>query len=121
MTPDNDGEAVVEVASGLRAPEGPVWLPDGRVLVVEQEAGRISACQDGERTTIAMCGGGPNGAAIGPDGALYVCNNGGAFTYTKRQGLMIPGHAPAHHSGGRIERVNISTGKVEVLYEFCDD
>jgi gluconolactonase len=34
--------------------------------------------------------------------------------------LLIPGHAPTSHPGGRIERVNLSTGKVEVLYEQCD-
>ena len=33
---------------------------------------------------------------------------------------MIPGHTPASHKGGRIERVNISTGKVEVVYDSCD-
>jgi gluconolactonase len=110
-----------EIATGLKFPEGPVAMDDGSVIVVEIAAGRITRVkQDGKTKTIAKTGGGPNGLAIGPDGALYVCNNGGSFTYTKRQGLMIPGHAPAHHTGGRIERVNISTGKVEMLYEFCD-
>jgi gluconolactonase len=69
---------------------------------------------------VAKVQGGPNGLAIGPDGALYVANNGENFTYTKRQGLMIPGHAPKHHAGGWIERVNIATGKSERLYTECD-
>jgi gluconolactonase len=107
-----------EIATGLRFPEGPVAMEDGSVIVVEIAAGRITRVKrDGRTQTVAKPGGGPNGLAIGPDGALYVCNNGNNFVYTKRQGLTIPGHAPKHHKGGRIERVNISTGKVEVIYD----
>jgi gluconolactonase len=110
-----------EIATGLRFPEGPVAMDDGSVIVVEIAAGRITRVkQDGKTQTVAKPGGGPNGVAIGPDGALYVCNNGGSFTYTKRQGLSIPGHAPEDHVGGRIERVDISSGKVEILYDSCD-
>ncbi|HXM00696.1 MAG TPA: SMP-30/gluconolactonase/LRE family protein [Rhizomicrobium sp.] len=109
-----------EIATGLKFPEGPVAMDDGSVIVVEIAAGRVTRVkQDGSTKTVAKTGGGPNGLAIGPDGALYVCNNGGNFTYTKRQGLTIPGHAPAGHTGGRIERVNISTGKVDVVYDSC--
>lgn len=110
-----------ELASGLKFPEGPVAMDDGSVIVVEIAAGKITrVLADGKTKTVAKPGGGPNGLAIGPDGALYVCNNGANFEFHKRQGLMIPGHAPSHHAGGRIERVNISTGKVEVLYDACD-
>ena len=98
-----------EIATGLKFPEGPVAMDDGSIILVEIAAGRISrVTEDGKTRTIAKPGGGPNGLAIGPDGALYVCNNGENFTYTKRGGLTIPGHAPPGHSGGRIERVNIS-------------
>ena len=110
-----------ELATGLKFPEGPVAMDDGSVIVVEIEAGRITRVKpDGKTQTVAKTGGGPNGLAIGPDGALYVCNNGGNFEFHKRQGLNIPGHTPAAHKGGRIERVNISTGAVETLYESCD-
>ena len=110
-----------EIASGLRFPEGPVAMEDGSVIICEIEAGRLTRIKpNGETQTIAEPGGGPNGLAVGPDGALYVCNNGGSFTYIERQGLTIPGHAPEDHRGGRIERIDIETGKVEVLYESCD-
>ncbi len=113
--------AIQEIATGLRFPEGPVAMDDGSVILVEIAAGQITRIRkDGKKQAIAKTGGGPNGAAIGPDGALYICNNGGSFSYVKRQGLTIPGHAPDSHKGGRIERVNISTGKVEVLYDSCD-
>ncbi len=110
-----------EVATGLKFPEGPVAMDDGSVIVVEIETGRITRVKpDGKTQVVAKPGGGPNGLAIGPDGALYVCNNGSNFEFHKRQGLNIPGHTPAAHKGGRIERANISTGKVEVIYDSCD-
>lgn len=110
-----------EIASGLRFPEGPVAMADGSVLVVEIAAGKITRIKpDGKKQTIANPGGGPNGLAIGPDGALYVCNNGGSFEFHKRSGLLIPGHAPPSHAGGRIERVSIATGEADVLYTECE-
>lgn len=108
------------VAEGLRFPEGPVWMLDGSVIVVEIEAGRITRVRpDGRTETVATPGGGPNGGAIGPDGALYVCNNGG-FDWSHENGMLIPGHAAADYTTGRIERIDLATGKVERLYEACD-
>lgn len=112
--------AITEVATGLKFPEGPVVMDDGSVILVEIAAGAITrVLPNGRKQTIAKPGGGPNGAAIGPDGALYVCNNGG-FEYHKVRGVMIPGHQAKDYSGGRIERVDLSTGKVEVLYTHSD-
>src|SRR5437868_3364023 len=110
-----------EIATGLKFPEGPVAMDDGSVIVVEIAAGKITRVRsDGKKQTVAAPGGGPNGLAIGPDGALYVCNNGGSFEFHKRAGLLIPGHAPSSHTGGRLERVELTTGKIEVLYDTCD-
>jgi gluconolactonase len=113
--------AAREFASGLAFPEGPVAMEDGSVLVAEVAAGRITSVKpSGRKLTVATPGGGPNGLAIGPDGALYVCNNGGSFEFHQRGELLVPGHTPATHRGGRIERVDLSTGLVEPLYEQCD-
>ncbi len=110
-----------ELASGLKFPEGPVAMADGSVIVVETVAGCITRVKvDGSTQIIATPGGGPNGLAIGPDGALYLCNNGDNFSYHEMGGMLIPGYTPPTHKGGRIERVNISTGKVETLYSECD-
>ena len=110
-----------EITSDLKFPEGPVAMDDGSVIVVEMFAQRITRVKaDGSKHVLATPGGGPNGLAIGPGGALFCCNNGGAFEHRNVNGLMIPGHTPPEHKGGRIERINISTGKVEVMYDRCD-
>lgn len=101
------------VAEGLAFPEGPVVMADGSVIIVEMTAGRITRCWNGRTETVCEVGGGPNGAAIGPDGALYVCNNGG-LDPVKFQNARGPGHE------GRIERVDLSTRKVERVYDRCD-
>lgn len=112
---------IKELATGLKFPEGPVAMDDGSIIIVEIPIGRITRVkQDGSTHIVATPGGGPNGLAVGPDGHLYCCNNGGNFEMSEVNGLQIPGHTPASHKGGRIERINISTGKVEVLYSECD-
>ena len=59
------------IAEGLGFPEGPVAMADGSVLVVEIRPGRITRITpDGRKETVATPGGGPNGMAVGPDGAL---------------------------------------------------
>lgn len=107
------------VVEGLRFPEGPIAMADGSVLLVEIARGTLSRVEDGKISVVADLGGGPNGAAIGPDGHCYVCNNGG-FAWIERPGRLFPGEVPENYSGGRIERVNIETGEIEVLYTQCD-
>lgn len=105
-----------EVANNLNFPEGPVYCPDGSLLVVEIAAGCLSRiARDGTRSVVAQTGGGPNGAAIGPDGAVYICNDGG-FEFVKIGGLNVAMGQPADYSGGRIERV-ARDGSVSVLYK----
>jgi gluconolactonase len=117
----NVGE-IIEVASGLKFPEGPIAMADGSVILVEMFGPRITRVRpDGSKETIAEIVGGPNGAAIGPDGALYLCNNGGCFTEIDFGGMSFPGpFDPARYSGGRIQRVDLTTGAVTDLYTSCD-
>jgi gluconolactonase len=107
------------VATGLQFPEGPIAMPDGSVLVVEIRRGTLSRVRpSGEIEVVADLGGGPNGAAPGPDGAVYVCNNGG-FEWHEAGGNLIPGHLPHDYIGGRIQRVDLETGAFSTLYDHC--
>lgn len=109
------------LAEGLLFPEGPVVLPDGSIAVCEIQGQRITRVDvDGGTETIAETGGGPNGAQLGPDGALYVCNNGAAFEFVDMGGLNVTHQPPSSHEGGRIERIDLDSGKVEVLYKEVD-
>ena len=91
------------VTDGLAFPEGPIAMSDGSVVLVEIDVGRLTRVMpDGSTDIVAELGGGPNGAAIGPDGAVYVCNNGGM----RSSGRIQPG----------IQRVDLATGDSTWLY-----
>ena len=108
------------ITDQLQFPEGPIAMNDGSVLVVEIKRGTLSRVHpDGQVDIVAHIGGGPNGAAIGPDGHCYICNNGGFKWHTSSNGLVFPGQQADDYSGGRIERVDLDSGKVEILYDDC--
>ena len=110
------------IADGLEFPEGPVVMPDGSIVVCEIKGQRLTRIAPvagggwGPKELAATVPGGPNGAALGPDGAIYVCNNGGSLEWHNRGGLTVPGNLASTYSGGRIERVDLATGAVTVLY-----
>ena len=109
------------VAEGLQFPEGPVAMADGSIILTEIKAGVLSRITpDGKRTVFAEVGGGPNGAAVGPDNAIYVTNNGSSFEWLDQGGLTIPGPTPASHVGGSIQRVDLKTGAITTVYDSCD-
>jgi len=108
------------IATGLAFPEGPVAMADGSVLVVEIQGGwLLRVGPDGSKQRVAQLGGGPNGAALGPDGHCYVCNNGG-FSWRTDDGFTRPTGPAADYEGGAIQRVNLATGAVENLYTQCE-
>lgn len=106
------------VAEGLKFPEGPVALADGSLVAVDILGGTIVRVEAGKPLrVVAEVGGGPNGAAIGPDGLLYVVNNGGFSGRRHANGdLMIDEPLPGY-TGGWVDRVNIKTGRVERLLD----
>ena len=56
------------IADGLLFPEGPIALPDRSVVLVELLRGTLTRAWGGGRTEVVCdLGGGPNGAALGPD------------------------------------------------------
>jgi gluconolactonase len=108
------------VAEGLWFPEGPIAMADGSIILVEIRRGTLTRVdRDGRRATVAELGGGPNGAAIGPDGNVYVCNNGGAWLW--REGdTHVPDGAPPEYLGGSIQRVELASGRSTTVYDSCN-
>jgi gluconolactonase len=112
------------ITSDLRFPEGPIACTDGSILVVEVRGETLTRVfPNGELQTVATLPGGPNGAAVGPDGAVYVCNNGG-LPWTQLPDLSwYPVDAstgsmrPDNYTHGWIERIDPATGAVDRLYE----
>lgn len=108
--------ALRQITDGLMFPEGPVALPDGTVVLVEIARRCITRVwPDGRKEIVAEPGGGPNGLAIGPDGKAYVCNSGG-FEFVATEHGLRPIQQAWDYTGGRIERIDLDTGAVEVLY-----
>lgn len=112
------------MADGLAFPEGPVAFDDGSLIVVEVAGGRVTRiAPTGDKHTVADVGGGPNGAAVGRDGALYVCNNGGLPWATRRDGAAYPvdpgtgSMTPAGYQGGWLDRVDAVTGRTARILE----
>lgn len=106
------------LAQGLDFPEGIVALRDGGAMFVEIASGTYSRLRPGAKTatTLATLGGGPNGSTIGPDGMVYIANDGG-LTFKTIAGRMVPIGVPADYRGGSIQRVDPATGAVRTLYE----
>src|SRR3989441_360001 len=111
---------ITQLASGLRFPEGPVAMPDGSVILVEIERRTLSrVLPDGRVRVVAKLGGGPNGAAMGPGGKIYVTNNGG-LKFVERPGKLFTVGESDDYVTGSIQIVDPETGKFETLYDACD-
>lgn len=108
------------IADGLAFPEGPVAQSDGSILVVEVAGGRVTRIDpgSGSTTVVAEPGGGPNGLAVGPEGNLLLCNNGGFATRRKGEFDFPEPFPPTTYRGGSLQRID-SSGAVIDLYTTC--
>ena len=88
-------------------------MDDGSIILVEIARGTLSrVLPSGEINVVANLGGGPNGAAIGPDGSCYVCNNGGfAWEISSNKKGIRPILESSSYIGGKIQKVNLATGE----------
>jgi gluconolactonase len=106
------------LANDLAFPEGPVAMADGAIILTEIRGGAVTrVAADGTVTRLGQAAGGPNGLARGPDGALYLCNNGGS-TYVP--GQFMPQGPAADYVTGTVERVDPNTGERRLLYHACN-
>ena len=111
------------ITDELNFPEGPIYLNDDTVLLVEIASGSLTKVfMNGKKEILCELGGGPNGAAIGPDGYCYICNNGGfEWDVSKDKKFMRPVLQSKTYKNGRIEKVNLKTGKFQTLYDSCNN
>ena len=113
---DRADDDIRTLASGLRFPEGPIALPDGDILLVEIARGTLTRVHpDGRTSIVAQLGGGPNGAAMGPDGWIWICNNGG-FRWIEDDHGLRPSGQSSDYQHGSIQRVDPRTGHFETVY-----
>jgi len=109
---------VTILATGLGFPEGPVACADGSVVLTEIRNNRCSrVAPDGTVSLFSACGGGPNGLAVGPDGAFYLCNNGGS-RYV--EGTSMGQGTHPDYKFGSIQRLDAKTGEATLLYNECN-
>ena len=111
------------ITDELNFPEGPIYLNDDSVLLVEIARGTLTKVfMNGKKEILCELGGGPNGAAIGPDGYCYICNNGGfEWDISKDKKFMRPILQSKTYKNGRIEKVNLKSGKFQTLYDSCNN
>jgi gluconolactonase len=114
---------IVEHASGLTFPEGPVVLPDGSLVVTESPLGRVTrVAPDGTTSTLADVGLGPSGLAFGPDGFLYCANSGGSGGgHRGLNRVNMPRPSWPGFRGGLIQRIDPDSGRCATLYDSFDD
>lgn len=106
------------LATGLGFPEGPVACADGSVVLTEIRNGRCSrVAPDGAVSAFSATAGGPNGLAIGPDGAFYLCNNGGS-RYVEGTSMGQGPHPD--YKFGSVQRIDAKTGVATLLYNECN-
>lgn len=76
------------IGEGLGFTEGPVFLQSGEIVVVSIDQGRLYRLTETGPRVFAEPGGGPNGAAEGPDGSVYVAQNGGKWNAAVRKAAV---------------------------------
>ncbi len=122
--PSLDVSKLEIIATGLEYPEGPIYCEDGSIMLVEIRGKRLTLVSpDGQSIKkIADVPEGPNGAAVGADGHIYICNDGG-FEWIpippNKPMIWVAGNQPTEYVTGSLDRVDVSSGKVETLFTEC--
>src|SRR5207245_2643605 len=102
---------ITEITSGLGFPEGPVWMPDGTVLVVEMQHGRITRVHpDGRKETVAEPARGEG--RVQRVGAIYYAQPDGSSI----REVVFPSESPngigLSPDGARLYAAETHTGRL---------
>jgi gluconolactonase len=120
-----DASTLEVVCQGLGFSEGPIAMPDGTILLVDIKKQCLTRIRhDGSQELVAKVPGGPNGAAFGPDGRVYICNNGG-FDWTETplpsgQIITVGEHQADGYKGGSVQALDLGSGTLETIYTDCE-
>ena len=88
------------LAGGLGFLERPVFAQAGEIVVTSMDYGHLYALGDDGVRILVVIGGGPNGAAEGPDDTLYVAQSGGRNRHRRP---VLTGGIQAVRADGRID------------------
>jgi sugar lactone lactonase YvrE len=98
---------------GLGFPEGPVALADGSIVFVDLLHQNVRRYFGGRTSVVATLQGSPNGMRQGPDGRLYIANNGGVAPASLHEvRIMQP------QLTGRIQRLALDGHCEDVITEL---
>lgn len=108
-----NAEVVVE---SIHFPEGPVWCPDGTLVVTSVSAGALYRIDpdEGRARVLADVSGGANGAVLASDEGFVVAQNGGIDLIATG---VIPDAPPSRKATPGLQRI-LPDGSVEYL---CDE
>ncbi|HLW89855.1 MAG TPA: SMP-30/gluconolactonase/LRE family protein [Roseiarcus sp.] len=102
------------IASGLGWPEGPTVMPDHSLVFVDSYRSQLTILGgDRKPRRFADTAGGPNSCALGSDGALYVCQNGGT-TGPWRAAEMVDPSIQRLVEGGKAETLVTHIGGIKL-------
>ncbi|UWF67761.1 MULTISPECIES: SMP-30/gluconolactonase/LRE family protein [unclassified Brucella] len=99
-------------AEGLGFPEGPVYMPDGSIAFVDLLHGVIRSWNEKNGLNVlAKVDGSPNGMCLGPDGRLWIANNGGIAPEAPGK-LKVAERSLPH---GAVQALDLKSGQLETM------
>jgi gluconolactonase len=106
-------------ATGVGFVEGPL-VHDDALLFCDLHRGVVKRLRGGETTIVYDAGGVPNGIAIGPDGMLYVANNGGAMRWDQEGDQLVSRGFEDSGFDARIDCVDLANGLISRVFDKVD-